>query len=265
MATWPMRLNHPVVQLQNADVALGQFRRPVVEAAGRRVAGAHLPHGHGHGQGHDRHDRPPVGDRRAPAREQHQVIRGQTPGQDRDDRERDRHVREALHLAAELLGIAKLVEPFGVGLRNRRRPRCFDGHALTSPCETPGQAHAMSNRSADEALLLPKRRWLPVDVVEPGEHVSFDGDLLAGVEGGMVHLPSTSTRCATPRNQLWPDLGTWICTCCGRRRQASGPETRAGLRSATVRAPTRAIVRRTSASNSPSTWSTPRSPAAPSP
>ena len=115
-------------------------------------------------QGHDRHDRPPVGDRRAPACEQRQVVGRQAPGQDRDDRERDRHVREALHLPAELLGVAKLVQPIGVGLRNRRRPRCFDGHALTSPCETPGQARAMSNRSADEALSSPKRCSLPVDV-----------------------------------------------------------------------------------------------------
>ena len=87
-----------------------ELRGPVVETPGRRVRRRDLGHREGDDRAHEADDEPAPGDRDRPALPERDVVRGQTAGEDRDDREADREVLEPAHPPEELLGIAELVE-----------------------------------------------------------------------------------------------------------------------------------------------------------
>jgi hypothetical protein len=92
-------------------VVLGQLRRPVVEAARGRIAGAHLRHAEADGESEQADDRPaPHHDGRA-AGVHAEAVQGHAAGEDADDREGDREVRERRHAALEFLRVAELVQP----------------------------------------------------------------------------------------------------------------------------------------------------------
>ncbi len=96
-------------------VVLGQLGRPVVQAAGRREAGADFGHGQADQQRHHPDERPAPGDQRGAAGVHPGSVEGQAAGQDRDDRERDGEVREAGHVPAKFLRVAHLVQAALVG------------------------------------------------------------------------------------------------------------------------------------------------------
>ena len=87
-----------------------ELRRPVVEAAGGRERGGDLRHCERDDRAHeaDEEPAPAHGDRAALA--ERDVVGGQTPREDRDDRERDREVLEPAHRAEELLRVAESVQ-----------------------------------------------------------------------------------------------------------------------------------------------------------
>ena len=95
-------------------VLAAQLGRPVIESAGRGIAGADFCHSEAH-QGHeDAHDRPAdVHDDGAAG--VHPIrVEGEAAGKDRNDGERDRKVGERRHPTPKLLRIAHAVEGFYV-------------------------------------------------------------------------------------------------------------------------------------------------------
>src|SRR5205085_1973752 len=71
-------------------------------------------------------EEPAPGDRHGAAPLKRDVVRRQAAREDRDDRERDREVREAAHLAVEHLRVAELVEQALIVVRLYRW--CFRAH-----------------------------------------------------------------------------------------------------------------------------------------
>src|ERR1017187_850915 len=114
-ATWPRKLNQPVNQDQ---------------AAPCREARADLGHRQADEQGHDADDRPAPHDDGGSAGAHAVAIQGETAGQDRDDRERDREVGESGHPSAQLLGIAKLVQGLLVTAERRLGRLLVDRHRM---------------------------------------------------------------------------------------------------------------------------------------
>ncbi len=86
------------------------LRRPVVEAAGRRVGRRDLGHRERDDRAHQPDEQPAPGYDHGPASLEADPIRRQAPREDRDDRERDGEVPEPAHRAEELLRVAELVE-----------------------------------------------------------------------------------------------------------------------------------------------------------
>ena len=84
--------------------------RPPVGTAGGRIGRGHLRHAEGDGQDDQADDRPAPGDRDRSAEVPRLRVGREAPGQDRDDRERDREVRELGPAAGQLLLVAQLGE-----------------------------------------------------------------------------------------------------------------------------------------------------------
>ena len=85
-----------------------------------------LAHRRGDDQGEEGDQRPAQADRRAAHAAEPEVERGHSAGQDADDRERDREVREPAQPPGQLLGIAQRVQPADVVIEYGsldRRPR----------------------------------------------------------------------------------------------------------------------------------------------
>ena len=93
-----------------------ELGRPPVDAAGRRVGRDELGHAEADDQDRDRDQRPAPGDRDRAAVVPRLAVGREAPGQDRDDRERDREVLKAAPAAVELLLVAQLGEPLLVGV-----------------------------------------------------------------------------------------------------------------------------------------------------
>ena len=96
-------------------VLAAELGSPVVEAAGRRVAGAHLGHREPDQRDHDPDERPAEGHHGRTAVAHAEIEEGQTAGEDRDDRERHGEVREGAHPPPQLLRVAEPVQGFDVG------------------------------------------------------------------------------------------------------------------------------------------------------
>ena len=86
------------------------LRGPVVETARSRVFRRDLGHAERDDDHEAGHDRPAVRLLDGASVVQARRVERERPGQDRDDRERDREVREAAHPPPQLLGIAESVE-----------------------------------------------------------------------------------------------------------------------------------------------------------
>ncbi len=86
----------------------------MIEAAGGRIGRADLAEGGRDDEGEKTADDP--ADRRleAAARPHRERERRDAAGQDADDRERDREIREAAHAAGQLLGVAHLMQRLDV-------------------------------------------------------------------------------------------------------------------------------------------------------
>ncbi len=106
-------------------VVLGQLGRPVVEAAGGRVGRCDLGHAEPDDRRKDADDDPAPHDDHGAAVGHAEVVEGEAPRQNRDDRERHREVGEAAHPPAELLRVAQLVELGGVVVEDGRAPQWF--------------------------------------------------------------------------------------------------------------------------------------------
>ena len=93
-----------------APAGTTELRRPVVEAAGRRVGRGDLRHRQRDDRAHQSYEQPSPrhGDR--PALAECDVVRGEASRQDRNDREGDREVLKPAHRAEQLLRVAELVE-----------------------------------------------------------------------------------------------------------------------------------------------------------
>ena len=121
-----------------------ELRRPVVQPTGRRIGGGDFRHGQRDDGRHEADKQPAVGHPHRAAVLEADVVRGQAPRKDRDDRERDREVAEPSHCAEKLLRVAESMENrlvVGMGLRCRLlfsahaallldvRPLYYDAHA----------------------------------------------------------------------------------------------------------------------------------------
>ena len=84
--------------------------RPPVGAAGGRVGRGHLGHAEGDGQDDQADDRPAPGDGDRAAEVPRLRVGREAPREDRDDRERDREVREPRPTAGQLLLVTELRE-----------------------------------------------------------------------------------------------------------------------------------------------------------
>ena len=82
-----------------APVLVLHLRRPVIEAAGRRVGRRDLAHRGGDQQDEDRDERPADEHGRGAGPGEPVVVEDDRAGQDRDDREADREVAESAHRA----------------------------------------------------------------------------------------------------------------------------------------------------------------------
>ena len=87
-----------------------ELRRPVVEAARRRVRRRDLGHAECDERAHQPDEQPAPRDGDRAAVLEGDRVRGQAPREDRDDREADGEVAEPSHGAEELLRVAQLVE-----------------------------------------------------------------------------------------------------------------------------------------------------------
>ena len=97
-----------------------ELGRPPVDAARGRIGRHELGHAEADDQDGDRDQRPAPGDRDRPAVVPRLPVGGEAPGQDRDDRERDREVLKAAPAAVELLLVAELGEPLLVAIAGAR-------------------------------------------------------------------------------------------------------------------------------------------------
>ena len=93
-----------------APPGTAQARRPVVEAAGRRIGRGDLAHRERDEDAEAADEQPAPRDRDRPTPADGDVVRRQAAGQDGDDGERDGEVREAAPAAQKLLGVAEAVE-----------------------------------------------------------------------------------------------------------------------------------------------------------
>ena len=117
-----------------------ELRRPVVEAARRRVGRGDLGHRERDEGREGADDDPAPGDRDRAAPLEREVVRRQAAREDRDDREADREVPERAHRAEELLGVTELVEDLLVlGQMGLARSGCFAAHTRppSSFCPVP--------------------------------------------------------------------------------------------------------------------------------
>src|SRR6185312_13451041 len=97
-----------------------ELRRPEVETARRGIRRGDLAHGEGDDDAHGADEQPAPGDGDRAAELERDEVRRQAAREDRDDRERDREVREPAHLAVQDLRVAELVEQAFVVLRLHR-------------------------------------------------------------------------------------------------------------------------------------------------
>src|SRR5262249_19875441 len=87
-----------------------ELRRPVVEAAGRRIRRGDLAQRERDDRAGQADEQPAPRDRDRAALVEADRVRGEAPRKDRDDREGDGEVLESAHGAEELLGVAEAVE-----------------------------------------------------------------------------------------------------------------------------------------------------------
>ena len=93
-----------------APARAAELRRPVVEAARRRVGRCDLGHAERDEGAHEADEEPAPRDGHWPAVLEGDRVRGQAPREDRDDREGDGEVAEPSHGAEQLLRVAQPVE-----------------------------------------------------------------------------------------------------------------------------------------------------------
>ena len=93
-----------------APAGAAQPECPVVDAAGRRVCGRELGHREGDEQDQHADQRPRDRDRDRPAVLECLAVGREAAGEDADDRERDREVREPAPTPVQLLFVAELRE-----------------------------------------------------------------------------------------------------------------------------------------------------------
>jgi len=93
-----------------APARAAELRRPVVEPARRRERRGDLGHRERDDRGEKPDEQPAPGDRDRAAALEGDVVRGEAPRENRDDREGDREVLEPSHRAEELLGVAEPVQ-----------------------------------------------------------------------------------------------------------------------------------------------------------
>ena len=87
-----------------------ELRGPVVEPARRREGRRDLGHRERDDRAHQADEQPAPGDGDRATLAERDVVRRETPREDRDDREADREVLEAAHRPEQLLRVAELVE-----------------------------------------------------------------------------------------------------------------------------------------------------------
>ena len=95
-----------------APARTAEVVRPTSRAARGRIGGGELGHREGHHQDQGAQDRPSERDQRRTAVQPREAEVGEAPGENRDDRERDREVGEPAPAAVQLLLVAELGESF---------------------------------------------------------------------------------------------------------------------------------------------------------
>ena len=129
-----------------APAGAAHLGRPVVKPAGGRVGRRDLCHRKRDDRRHETHEEPAVCNCHRAAALERNPVRGQAPGEDRDDREGDGEVPEPAHSAEELLRIAESVEKTLVFVRMemRRPPVAFEPLLW---CHEPSSLDAAACRS----------------------------------------------------------------------------------------------------------------------
>ena len=121
-----------------APTGASELRRPVVEAACRRVRRRDLRHRERHQRRHETDDQPAPGDGDRAAVVERDEVGGQAPRQDRDDREADGEVLEPAHRTEQLLRVAHPVEDLFVLRRVEPAGRGPAAHLTDLPCRFRG-------------------------------------------------------------------------------------------------------------------------------
>src|SRR5262249_40988451 len=100
-----------------------EVRGPVVERAGGRQRRGQLAEAERDAHRQDRDQRPAEEHLDRPAVLEAVAVEGDRAGEDRDDREAEREVGEAAHVAQQLLRVSKLLQLLGVAIHVRSRLR----------------------------------------------------------------------------------------------------------------------------------------------
>ena len=177
-----------------APAGAAELERPVVDAAGRRIRGGELGHRDGDQQDQAADQRPGDRDRDRPAVLERLPVRREAAGEDADDRERDREVREPAPAALELLFVAELCEALLVGGQS---PRC--AHRLTPPRgKRFGSPSFIRDDTREPGQKSSTSR--PIATAASGQigQLRGDGSCLAPVRGAQPSGSKPASTCSVP-------------------------------------------------------------------